>query len=106
MKDRLPAKMQPLTKNFPSEPKWLFGNDQSKRINQLNCTNTAPIKTSISSYSGKIPDTHLNNPHHQGHQNLQPTLQKACSLSGGALLKGRDGSNSRATDSPETKFSK
>ena len=106
MKDRLPAKMQPLTKNVPPESEWLFGNDLSKRFNQLNSTNTALIKTSISSYSGKNTRYHLNNHHHQGHQHMQPTLQKTCSLPGGALLKGRDGSNSRATDSPETKFSK
>ena len=53
MKDSLPAKMQPLTKNVPPESEGLFGNDLSKRINQLNSTNTALIKTSISSYSGK-----------------------------------------------------
>ena len=53
MKDQLPAKMQPLTKNVPRESEWLFGNDMSKRINQLKSTNTALIKTSISSYSGK-----------------------------------------------------
>ena len=41
MKDWLPAKMQPLTKNVPLESEWLFGNDLSKRINQLNSTNTA-----------------------------------------------------------------
>ena len=53
MKDRLPAKIQPLTKNVPPEPEWLFGNDMSKRINQLSSTNTALIKTSIRSYSAK-----------------------------------------------------
>ena len=57
MKDQLPTKMQPLTKNAPSECEWLFGKDLSKRINQLNSMNSALIKTSISSYSGKIPDT-------------------------------------------------
>ena len=36
--------MQPLTKS---------GNDLSKGINQLNSTNTALIKTSVSSYRGK-----------------------------------------------------
>ena len=45
--------MQPLTKNVPPESEWLFGNDLSKRIKQLNSTNTALIKTSISSYSGE-----------------------------------------------------
>ena len=53
MKDQFPAKMQPLTKNVPSESEWLFGNDLSKRITQLNSTNAALIKTSVSSYSGK-----------------------------------------------------
>ena len=53
MKDRLPAKIKPLTKNVPSESEWQLGNDLSKRINQLNSTNTALIKTSVSSYSGK-----------------------------------------------------
>ena len=53
MKDSLPAKMQPLTKNVPPESEGLFDNDLSKRINQLNSTNTALIKTSISSHSGK-----------------------------------------------------
>ena len=48
MKDRLPAKMQPLAKNVPPESEWLFGNELSKRINQLNSTNTALIKTSVS----------------------------------------------------------
>ena len=43
MKDRLLAKMQPLTKNVPPESEWLFGNDLSKRINQLNSMNTALI---------------------------------------------------------------
>ena len=105
MKDQLPTKMQPLTKNAPSECEWLFGNDLSKRINQLNSMNSALIKTSISSYSGKNTRYSLNN-QHQGHQHLQPTLQKTCSLPGWALLKGRDGSDSRATDLPETKFSK
>ena len=33
MKDRLPIKMEPLTKNFSTESKWLVGNDLSKRIN-------------------------------------------------------------------------
>ena len=49
MKDRLPAKMQPLTKNVPPESEWLFGNNPSRRINQLNSTNTVLIKTSVSS---------------------------------------------------------
>ena len=53
MKDQFPAKMQPLTKNVLSESEWLFGNDLSKRITQLNSTNAALIKTSVSSYSGK-----------------------------------------------------
>ena len=53
MKDRLPAKMQPLAKNVPPESEWLFGNELSKRINQLNSTNTALIKTSVSLYSWK-----------------------------------------------------
>ena len=53
MKDQCPVKMQPLTKKVPPESEWLFGNDLSKRIDQLNSTNTALIKTSISSYSGK-----------------------------------------------------
>ena len=53
MKDRLPAKIKPLTKNVPSESEWLLGNDLSKRINQLNSTNTALTPTSVSSYSGK-----------------------------------------------------
>ena len=52
---------------------------------------------------GKMTDAHSNNPHHQ---QLQPTLQKTCILPGGALLKGRDGQDSRATELPETKFSK
>ena len=34
MKDRLPVKMQPLTKNIPLESKWRFGDDLSKRIKQ------------------------------------------------------------------------
>ena len=53
MKDRLPAKMQPLAKNVPPESEWLFGNELSKRINQLNSTNTVLIKTSVSLYSWK-----------------------------------------------------
>ena len=56
MKDRLPATTQPLTQKVPPESKWLFGNGFGKRINQLNSTNTALIKTSVSpysSYSGK-----------------------------------------------------
>ena len=36
MKDRLPAKMQPLAKNVPPECEWLFGNDLSKRINHIS----------------------------------------------------------------------
>ena len=90
MKDQLPANMQPLTKNAPSESEWLFDNGLSRRINQLNSMNTALIKTSISLYSGKNTRYSLNN-QHQGHQHLQPTLQKTCSLPGGALLKERDG---------------
>ena len=43
MKDQLPAKMQPLTKNVTPESEWLFGNDLSKRISQLNSTITALI---------------------------------------------------------------
>ena len=53
MKDRLPAKILSLKKSIPPESEWLFGNDLSKRISQLNSTNTALIKTSVSSYSGK-----------------------------------------------------
>ena len=53
MEDQCPVKMQPLTKKVPPESEWLFGNDLSKRIDQLNSTNTALIKTFISSYSGK-----------------------------------------------------
>ena len=56
MKEQLQAKMQPLTKKVPPKSKWLFGNELSKRINQLNSTNTALIKTSVSPYrscSGK-----------------------------------------------------
>ena len=77
MKDRLPAKMQPLTKNVPPESEWLFGNDLSKRINQLNSANTALIKTKLLSVHtvGKIPDTHLNQ-HHQGHQHLNQHSKK------------------------------
>ena len=90
MKDQLPTNMQPLTKNAPSESEWLFDNGLSRRINQLNSMNTALIKTSISLYSGKNTRYSLNN-QHQGHQHLQPTLQKTCSLPGGALLKERDG---------------
>ena len=54
---------------------------------------------------GKKTDTHLNN-QNQSCQHLQPTPQKTCSLPGGALLKGRDGQDSRATDLPETNYSK
>ena len=66
---REPAKMQLLTKNLLPEPKWLFGSDLCKKINQSNSMNTVLIKTSINSYSGKITDTHLNN-QHQSHQHL------------------------------------
>ena len=52
---------------------------------------------------GKITKTHSNNP---SHQHLQPILQKTYILPGGALLKGRDGQYSRATDFPDTKLSK
>ena len=103
MKDQLPAKMQPLTKNVPPESESLFGKDSSKRINWLNSTNTTLIKICASSHSGKITDTHSNNP---SHQHLQPILQKTYILPGGALLKGRNGQDSSATDLPETKFSK
>ena len=51
---------------------------------------------------GKI-ETHSNNP---SHQHLQPILQKTYILPGGALLKGRDGQDSKATDFPDTKLSK
>ena len=47
----LPAKMKPLTKNFPPELEWLFGNDLCKRINQLKSTNAALIKIYVSPYS-------------------------------------------------------
>ena len=105
MKDRLPAKMYPSTKNVPPESKWLFGNNLSKRINQLNSTNTALIKTSISSYSGK--NTRYSSKQSTSRPSTShPTLQKTCSLPRGALLKGRDAQDSRATGLPETEFSK
>ena len=89
MKDRLPAKMQPLAKNVPPECK--FGNDLSKRINQLSSMNTALIKTSV----GKITDTYSNN---SSHEHQQSALQKTCILPGGTLLKGRDSKNLRPTN--------
>ena len=85
MEDRLLAKMEQLTKNIPSESEWLFGNDLTKRINQLNSTNTALIKTSISSYSGK--NTRYSSKQSASRPSTShPTLQKTCSLPGGALL--------------------
>ena len=53
MRDWLPGKMQALTKSIPPESKWLFGNDLTKRINQLNSTNSILIKTSISPYNSQ-----------------------------------------------------
>ena len=91
MKDWLPAKMQPLAKNVPPECEWLFGNDLSKRINQLSSMNTALIETSV----GKITDTYSNN---SSHEHQQSALQKTCILPGGTLLKGRDSKNLRATN--------
>ena len=44
MKDRLPIKMQPLTKNDTPESEWLFGIDLSNRICLWNSTITALIK--------------------------------------------------------------
>ena len=49
MKDQLLAEMKPLTNNFPSESKWLLGNNLSKSISLLNCTSPVLIKTTVSS---------------------------------------------------------
>ena len=97
MKDRFPGKMQPLAKNVPPECEWLFGNDLSKRINQLNSMNTALIKTSVR----KITDTYSNNSSHQHQQSalrISNQHSKTCILPGGALLKGRDRQNLKATN--------
>ena len=48
MKDRLPIKMQPLTKNDAPESEWLFDIDLNKRISLLNSTITALIKKTVS----------------------------------------------------------
>ena len=50
-KNRLPAKIQLLTKNVTPEFECLFGNDLSKRISELSSTITALIKTIVSSYT-------------------------------------------------------
>ena len=89
--------MKALTKSVPPESKWLFGNDLSKRINQLNSTNSTLIKTSK---VRKITDIHSSNPNHQ---HLQLIIKKTYRLPRLALFKGRDGQDSRATDLPETR---
>ena len=50
-KNRLPAKIQLLTKNVTPEFECLFGNDLSKRNSELSSTITALIKTIVSSYT-------------------------------------------------------
>ena len=44
LKSRLPEKLKPLAENAPSESQWLFGDDLSKRINQINNMNSALIQ--------------------------------------------------------------
>ena len=111
MKDRLPIKMQPLTKNDAPESEWLFDIDLNKRISLLNSTITALIKKTVSSCSwncGKKTDTISNNSSHRHLQNSTKKYNtpKKYNFSGRALLKGIDWQDIRATDFRGTKFSK
>ena len=89
MKDRLPIKMQPLTKNDTPESEWLFGIDLSNRICLLNSTITALIKKNCQFMQLKLwkkTDTISNN---SSHRHLKNSTKKY-NFSGGALLKGID----------------
>ena len=41
LKPRLPEKLKPLADNVPSDSQWLFGDDLSKRISEINNMNSA-----------------------------------------------------------------
>ena len=41
LKPRLPEKLKPLAENVTGESQWLFGDDLSKRINEINNMNSA-----------------------------------------------------------------
>ena len=40
LKSRLPERLKPLADNVPGESRWLFGDDLSKRISQINNMNS------------------------------------------------------------------
>ena len=93
MKDRSPAKVQPLTQNVPPESEGLFGNDLSKRVSQSSNTNNALTKTLFSSCSGR--------------NNGYLFKQAKPSTSANSTPKYWHSSHrGRATDFPETQFSK
>ena len=64
LKPRLPEKLKPLADNVPSESQWLFGDDLSKRISQINNMNSA-LTQSFRSYQQN--NGRYNNSSHSGY---------------------------------------
>lgn len=50
IKTRLPEKLKTLADNKPNESQWLFGDDLSKRISQINYINSALSTQPFRSY--------------------------------------------------------
>ena len=87
LKPRLPEKLKPLADNVPSDSQWLFGDDLSKRISEINNMNSA-LTQSFRSYQ-QNNGRYYNNSSHSGYlYSSQQKMKKTSCLPRGAELKG------------------